>query len=310
MLKKLREMPKEDGPWCDTPPPTDDMDALREWLREEVRQLPVKVRYEEGVEALCDELLDALGKPDLALPPPPSAALRLYEMLQDEEISIHSVLEELKQEPALVQQVWSQASSAHFATPPRDLQYAVARVGLRELSRIAAAEVVSARTFKIHAFKTRAENTRYRSILASELASSYSPRRNSTAYLSGLLHAVGSLLVLRTAPIETPALDRMIPSILRRFEAPMGMLALSNWSLPDSVVQAVGYQCVPGDVPAELQALTRLTRAVSIAAHGAEMMMAKIDCGALEALAALDGLDEEPAVMLYEAHERLKRLHE
>lgn len=308
MIDRLEEMPKELGEWCDTPTPSLDPAECRSWLLDELHNLPRPARREDGIELLLTQLHEVLSQENLALPPPPRAALRLFELLQDEEVSIHSVCEELRQEPALVRRVWAQASSAHFATPPRDLQYAVARVGLRELSRIAAAEVVSARTFSIQVLKTHAEATRLRSILASELASHCTRGLNSEAYLSSLLHAVGSLIVLRTVPIETPPLERMMPTILRRLEAPLGMLTLSTWSMPAAVVAAVGYQADPSKAPLEHRALTRLTRATSIASHGAEMMSRRIDAGALEALRALPELETDPAELLFTADQKRQNL--
>ncbi|MFT4978892.1 MAG: HD-like signal output (HDOD) protein [Myxococcota bacterium] len=308
LVASLESMEEAPGEWCTTAPPSSDLGECRAWLREEVQQWPERYKNEEGVTQLAEHLLDTLSRPDLRLPPPPSSALRLFKLLQDEEVRIHTVCEELRQEPALVQRVWAQASSAHFATKPRDLQYAIARVGLRELSRIAVAEVVSAQAFSINVMRHRAESARHRSILASELASRCSPRGDSEAYLSGLLHAVGSLIVLRTAPIETPALDRIMPRLLRQLEAPLGLVALSAWSLPPAVTMAVGFQAEPDAAPAELRALTTLTRAASIAAHGAEMMMQGIDCGALDKLRELDGLPDEPENLLLEASQRLKHL--
>ena len=310
LLARLRELKPGSGGWAHTATPALDPAEVRAWLIEQIRLPLQQTSLDPGMQALYEHLLRTLAQEDLSLPPPPQAALRLFELLQDEEISIHSVCEELRQEPALVQQVWSKASSALFATPPRDLQYAVARIGLRELARIAAAEVISSRTFRINVMPTEAENVRLRSIATAEVSTRFAqpPFTAGHPYLSGLLHAAGALLLLRTAPIETPMVCERLPELIRWLEAPLGMVILHTWGMPREVVFSVGFSPTPEAAPPDCRALCTVTRAAIVAVRGAEQLDRGYDCGAVEALGELGDLRSPPEELLQDALVRLRRL--
>ena len=287
-------------PWCTAAPPSLDPDDIRAWLLQEAGDLAGHFSADPGIVQLAERLTDTLMLPDLALAPAPTVAMQLFALLRDDRVGIHNVQDVLKEDPALLKQVWLQASSAHFATPPRDLKYAIARVGLHQLGRLAAAEVVSARAFRSTVYRPQAERVRERSIVTGELIRQHGSGSADT-YLCGLLHGVGSLIVLRAAAQETVALSRMLPRIMTRLEAPLGMLALSRWQLPEGVCVAVGCQAAPQRAPAAHHELALLCRAASLAVHGAQDMERHCNNGVLEALEALEALPVDPEELLQEA---------
>ena len=273
--------------WCTSEPPSTDPEDNREWLLQEVASMTDTFGSSTGVVKLSERLTETLKLPDLSLPPSPSASLQLFSLLSDEKVSIHSVQNVIKQDPALLKQVWLKANSAHFATPPKDIQYAIARIGFHDLGRLAASAVVSARTFRTYTYRSASKKIRERCLVSSELIQRYGRGNRSHTFLSGLLHGVGSFVVLRAATMETESLSQLMPRILAHFEAPLGLLALSRWRMPKSVVYSVGYQAAPSQAPEQHQVLAKLCRASSIAVHGAQGMKRGHNYGALEALETL-----------------------
>ncbi|MEL6346721.1 MAG: HDOD domain-containing protein [Myxococcota bacterium] len=304
----LSEMPIEPPEWCEGAPPSLDASVTREWLIDEARQIRRWSRGDSTLSMLAAHLVRTLSADDLTLPPLPETAMRLFELLQNEEISINAIVETLSNDPALVQRVWARASSAHFATPPKDLKYAVARVGMDELSRMAASELISARMFKTAVMHRVAERARFRSLLTAELAAANSNLPRNEAFLSGLMHATGALMMLRTVPQESPSVLALLPSILRRFEAPLAMLVLNVWDMPEQVTFAVGMQSNPEKLPPEIREMGRLVRSSSIAAYGAEKYAEGVNIHALEALKHVVPAHVSPVELFLDANRRFERM--
>ena len=302
-LAAMRHAPAS---WCTSEPPSTAPEESREWLLQQVESMADVHGETSGILKLSERLTETLRLPDLALPPSPATALQLFALLSDEKVSIHNVQNVIKQDPALLKQVWLKANSAHFATPPKDIQYAIARIGFHDLGRIAASSVVSARAFRTYTYRSVAKQIRERCLVTSELIQRYGRGDRSNTFLSGLLHGVGSFIVLRAATLESDALSQSIPRILSQLEAPLGMLALSRWRMPKSVVYSVGYQAAPSQAPAQHQALARLCRACSVAVHGAQGMKRGHNYGALEELETLlQGQEIDPENLLSDAAQLL-----
>ena len=298
---ELATMRPGSAPWCSAHAASTDQDNNRRWLIEAASALEEHSSADPGIAQLAGQLTDTLLIPDLALAPAPTTSMQLFALLRDEKVGIHTIQEVLKEDPALLKQVWLKASSAHFATPPRDLKYAIARVGLHELGRLAAAEVVSARAFGTNVYRPLSASIRERCIVTGALIRRHSSDSPAEAYLCGLLHGVGSLIVLGAATQESVGLTRALPRILSRLDAPLGMLALSRWRLPESVCFAVGYQAAPSQAPPAHRPLAVLCRASSLAVHGAQGMRRRINNGALEAIESLEGLPMDAEALLRDA---------
>ena len=288
--------------WCTSEPPSADPEDSREWLLQEVSTMTETYGASSGVVKLSERLTETLKLPDLSLPPSPSTSLQLFSLLSDEKVSIHNVQNVIKQDPALLKQVWLKANSAHFATPPKDIQYAIARIGFHDLGRLAASAVVSARAFRTYTYRSASKKVRERCLVSSELIQRYGRGNRSNTFLSGLMHGVGSFIVLRAATVENESLSQLMPRILAHLEAPLGLLALSRWRMPKGVVYSVGYQAAPSSAPEQHQALARLCRASSIAVHGAQGMKRGHNYGAFEALETLlQGQSIDPEHLLSDA---------
>lgn len=311
-LQSLREelsaMRAVAAPWSTSAPPSTSPSDSRAWLLQEATALSADASGSPSIVQFAEQLTATLNLPDLALPPSPTTSLQLFSLLSDEKVSIHSIQEVIKQDPALLKLVWLKANSAHFATPPKDIQYAIARVGLHDLGRLAASAVVSSRAFQTQTYRALSKTIRERCLVTSELIQRYGQGQRSNTFLCGLLHGVGSFIVLRSVQQESEALSQAMPRILSHFEAPLGLLALSRWRLPKSVVYSVGYQAAASHAPLPHQALASLCRATSVAVHGAQGMMRGHNIGALEVLEeSLKERSIAPEKLLYDAKTLLER---
>ncbi len=296
IIQSLAEMAPVAAPWGQAVPPTEDAKELRDWLVRELEEQQLSAGA--AGEALLDRILDALESDDLSLPPPPRIALELYELLQNDEVNINAVCATLEQDPILVQQVWIRASSAHFASRPTSLRFAVARIGLKELCRLSASSALTNHIFTVSKLREDAECVRRRSTVVAQVAERFNPGLGSAAYLGGLLHDVGSLFLLQHGTSESAEIQMLLSNLMRRYSPAVGMLVLSHWGLAQEITQSIGFQNNPAAAPPQAQQLSQLIRCASVAVYSAGRFKRGEDCGGLEVLAALCPPPVAPEEML------------
>ena len=143
-----------------------------------------------------DRLIDA---DQLDLPPFPDVAQELDGLLKETNTDILQIARVVERDPGLVRRVWRQARSALYASPPRSLHHAVARVGLDALWRIGMSVCLNDTVLRVDGFQDEAGELRSLGIATAEVAAQLGGEKRGNLYMSGLLHDVGRLLVLRAA---------------------------------------------------------------------------------------------------------------
>ena len=108
----------------------------------------------------------------------------------------------VERDPGLVRRVWRQARSALYASPRGSLHHAVARVGLDALWRIGMSVCLNDTVLRVDGFQDEAGELRSLGIATAEVAAQLGGEKRGNLYMSGLLHDVGRLLVLRAAGEE------------------------------------------------------------------------------------------------------------
>ena len=213
------------------------------------REIPVSSASTEVfafVQALAAELSG--GKVDL--PSFPDIALRVRQVLSDEEVSQEKVVRVVGSEPMLAARLLQIANSAAINFSGRsitDLRSAIARLGFNMVRSAAIAFAMSQlkRSSELKGLERPLEELWQRS--ASVAATSYVVAKRfsrvnpDTAMLAGLLHGIGKLYIL-TRVGNYPGLvadEATYNSIVRDWHASIAKALLENWEMAEEIVQAV-----------------------------------------------------------------------
>ena len=224
------------------------------------------------------------------LPTLSPAVNRLLGMLAKRDIDLNQLGRVIGADPSLAGHIISAANSAYFSrgAQVQSIDQAVARLGLTKLRRIALSKSVSRifrgmRTpegwsmtrFQLHAVATGA---------AAEILCDYLPVEESdNAFLGGLMHDVGKVLIACGQPAQFTEIESMVSltgrhqseferDILGADHAELSGLAVAKWELPFQLSRAVAahHNPDPAHDPGEvslsmiLQVADRFTNSLGI----------------------------------------------
>jgi len=213
---------------------------------------------------------DAVYRGQLNIPAFPDVARELDALLRHGDPMMTQVVRLVEREPALVQRVWTRASSAEFGGPPKGLHFAISRLGFDDLWRLAIQVCLQSELFRIPGFQSEADHVRDHGLLAADVAAELAGERRGSVYLAGLLHDVGKLMVYRHASVglmySSSAPDR-VRQLVSELHASLGVMVAREWNLGESVALAMGYHHNPSKAPEDQQRTAWLVRAADIAVH-------------------------------------------
>ncbi len=259
----------------------------------------------EGDRAFVQRIEKLVESDQLDLPPFPDVARELDELLQQTTTDILQIARVVERDPGLVRRVWTHARSAMYASAPRSLHHAVARVGLDALWRIGMSVCLNDTVFRVEGHQAEAAQVREHGIVTAEVAAMLAGERRGSLYLAGLLHGVGDLILLRCA--SEPQTRRPSLDILERVgniaRSPLGVLVAHSWKLDDVAVAGIGFQADPEAAPRSQQRGARIVRAAVIAAHGARLELEDMAYENADPTALIQGLGLDGTKALERARE-------
>jgi HD-like signal output (HDOD) protein len=198
------------------------------------------------VQALASELSN--GKVDL--PSFPDIALRVRQVLADEQVSQEQVVRVVGSEPALAARLMQIANSAalNFSGKPiTELRTAINRMG-HNMVRSAAIAFAMSQLKKVESLKGLEKpldelwkSSAAVAAMSHAVARRYSRVNPDTGMLAGLLHGIGKLYIL-TRSSKHPALFANAATynqIVRDWHSPVAKALLENWDMAAEIVAAV-----------------------------------------------------------------------
>lgn len=200
--------------------------------------------------AFVQALAAELSKGKVELPSFPDIALRVRQVLADEDVSQKKVVRVVGSEPMLAARLLQIANSAAInfsGRPITELRSAIARLGFN-MVRSAAITFAMSQLRKSNGLKgleqplddlwQASASVAAMSYVAAKRFSRVNP---DTAMLAGLLHGIGKLYIL-TRVTAYPSLfaDQAVYSaIVRDWHAPIAKALLENWEMAEEIVAAV-----------------------------------------------------------------------
>ncbi|MBO86935.1 MAG: hypothetical protein CL927_16420 [Deltaproteobacteria bacterium] len=300
------------APWkVVQPAPSLDPLVVQKFLKERLKALAEDTKHAADAK-FVERLLVQLGRDQLDLPPFPDIAQELDELLKQTTTDILQIARVVERDPGMVRRVWTHARSAMYASAPRSLHHAVARVGLDALWRIGMSVCLNDTVFRVEGMQTAAESVRHHGIATAEIAAMLGGERRGSLYLAGLLHGIGELIILQVAANkrQRPPSHSIIRQVSDEVGSAMGVLVVHSWKLDETVVVGVGNYASPSDAPGPGQRTARIVRAASIAAHASRLAREGIALESADPVAEIQELGFDPWKALNRAEAVYNELYE
>jgi HD-like signal output (HDOD) protein len=223
-------------------------------------QQPNNVGLPEQVERTLVERID---KDQIDLPVLPQVAGKVMALANDPAADAARLSALIHQDQALAAHVLRVANSPAYMprTPIASLQHAVAMLGVNQLSEIAVTISLKSGAVKIPGHEADVKQLWRHALASGAYAKEIARTRRfnvESAYLCGLLHAVGKPVVLKTvttiaAELHIPLEPSVVASFLDGFHSRIGSLIATEWALPPQVAEAITYYVAYEQAPSYRQ---------------------------------------------------------
>jgi putative nucleotidyltransferase with HDIG domain len=157
----------------------------------------------------------------------------------------------IHQDQALAAHVLRIANSPAYMprSPVVSLQHAVAMLGINLLSEIAFTASLKAGAFQVPGHEDEVKHLWRHSLASGAFAKEVARARRvnvESAFLCGLLHAIGKPVVLRTTSAiaqkqNIPTDKPLLRMLMNGYHSRVGCLIADKWSLPKQVAEAIQY---------------------------------------------------------------------
>ncbi len=212
------------------------------------------------------------------LPPLPQSAARVLELSRSPMAGVADYAKVVEADPGMVRSVLWLANSSFYTSMAKctSLAQAMVRIGIREVERIALMQAFQAKVFKVYGHDELVTSLGAHGLstaLSSQAIARQTGAPPADAFLGGLFHDVGKLVVLGIVAQVQRKLKRRAPtplitSAFEAFHEAIGESACRHWQMPEAIVHAVAHHH-----NAPVAAEDPLDRAVylgNLLAHGLE----------------------------------------
>ncbi len=200
----------------------------------------------DSEEKFVTELLEDLESGQLQLPTLPEVALRVRDVVEDEDANANQIAEILAQDAALSARLIQVANSPLYRGRQEidRLSMVVARLGSKLVRNLVTSQVMKQMfqaTNDLIDQRLRAvwEHSVQVAAISRALAGSCPGIAADQAMLAGLLHDIGTLPILYRAEERDDLLDTpgLLDSLITRLHARIGGAILEHWRFSDSLVE-------------------------------------------------------------------------
>ncbi len=252
--------------------------AVRRHVMDVLHQMEVEARTFDD-RALLRRLQGVVAMENLGLPPFPGTVVELKRMLgRGVEVPSFRLANIVEKDHALVEEVLRQARGPSWSRPPESLHAAVTRIGNNALWRISMRFALEATVFFVPGYQEQVERVRVHSLVTAEVAAWMlgDAEERGGAWLAGLLHDVGKLIVLREAGgLGAPLSPGLLDEIMDKTHASIGFLVARAWEFEDLECGAIALHHGERRNSSSEARLGHYLHLADVAAHGVEARHAR-----------------------------------
>lgn len=275
---------------------SDSIEGMRAGLQ---AGLAVLAHSHQGQELeVIARLQTALSTNKLGLPPFPDTVIKLRGLLDADGVDSAEISKLVRTDPGLAEEIWRVASSvAMGGKRPRTLQHAVGRLGHEQLWKVAMFVALDEALFKVDGFEEEVLFLRAHGTHVADLAEWMAPTKlKGEAWMAGLLHDAGKLLICRIASeVGLSSSAPVLSTLMDQCHAGLGGLVASSWNMPAAAGAIALHH---GDT----HPVGKLVQRADIASHGASAFLRDAESReALDALVALNDGSFQPEALLKKA---------
>jgi putative nucleotidyltransferase with HDIG domain len=203
----------------------------------------------EQQEELLLFLVDKLGKNEFDLPPLPQVASQVLTLTSDPNTDANKLTRLIQQDPILTAKIFQTSNSAACGAQRRieSLPQAIAWLGLNMIAGTAFTLSVQSGVFDVRGYEQEV-----RDLWAHALATGFyakaiaglSGKNSDTAFLCGLLHAIGKPFIVHTVnhyrqPSDSPIPWTAMIDLMKESYVEVGRQLAEAWEFPDAVKEAI-----------------------------------------------------------------------
>jgi putative nucleotidyltransferase with HDIG domain len=197
------------------------------------------------------------------IPSMPTSALKIIQLLQDPNVSIHELLHSIEYDPGMTSNVLRVANSPYFGSPKSisSLKEAVTRLGTNNIYKMAVASVVSSmmqspvRGYDLAPGQLW-EHSIAVALCCEKIAGALKIKAPMHAFTAALLHDVGKIVLGTFLEVDAGPILELVHRERLSFEvaenrvlgidhAEVGACLLEHWNLPPDIVDVVRWHHQP-----------------------------------------------------------------
>ena len=201
--------------------------------------------------AIVDSIASATGV--RSIPPMPGAAQKAFQLATDPNAEVRDFLSVIESDESLSARVLRIANSVYYdrGNKSSTVEEAIRVIGLDELKGLLNANTLTEIFPSPHPARTQLwANDIATALICRSLAARLMPNRTSLAFVCGLMHDIGKLLLLQRTPedyskvirlVEREALDftRAEEQVYPFDHAQVGQLIAEKWNFAPEVIEAI-----------------------------------------------------------------------
>ncbi len=186
---------------------------------------------------------------DYALPVLPRSATQILGLGRDPRAEVKDYARVIGADPSLICAIIGTANSSFFASLAEvtDLQQAIVRIGLSQVERIVVVHAMSTKLLRVRGLDSLVREEidhGLRTAVACQVLGNAAAVPPSDAFLAGLFHDVGKLVLLALIDnvqrkLRWQAPRELVLATFAAFHVGLGHLACHEWGLPQSICQAI-----------------------------------------------------------------------
>jgi putative nucleotidyltransferase with HDIG domain len=197
----------------------------------------------------ADALRSRLDSPDVAIPMLPDFAHRVIDMVSDEDVSVAQLSAIVSKDQVLASRLLGLANSAYFAAMSEisTVQDAIVRMGTAAVRNLVVTVCFYSRMQDRNVYGERGKPLLEHGIGTAYMARLVADRVGTDeeeAFMYGLLHDIGKLVILKAAydvrrQLGTPVPEDVLDEVIREMHPHVGAVVLRRWRLPSMLDEPI-----------------------------------------------------------------------